>query len=201
MGTMMLGACAGVDSTAKHTPESFLALKNRTPLTAKSYRLTCEMLTYDGERSRPASVVVKLGEEALIGNTVDWVVPTSYRLAELSSRGAGRYTVNHPTRPFHFDKVQVGRVLKLKLRHQGPFVEAHGVLLTRRGTNDGRSYGDATLPIHDQRGQLLTENSLTLPEFRTMESYVHFIGSPSKVHRIELPQQRVQLFLTVEPVK
>lgn len=174
-------------------------LQKAPPLTAREFKISWKIVDDKGAKAfSPA--VVKLGEKHDWEVVRELVYPTQFDLPNKGNNATPSAPIV-PTTPTNFSLRQVGDVLHLTVRTEGPFVIISGTLNRSSWKMGSRSFGEAHLPIKSDKGQLLTENKVMQPEVTTVESLIHIAGLPNKEHVVELGSSGTKLVIRCDVVR
>jgi hypothetical protein len=199
-----LTSCTSVPKNAI-TLDRYSELDRSPKLVARQFRISCSIVDAKGAVTQFPILIVEPSEQISVETTKELIYPTKFDLPRTTSRGSegsGRAFPITPTTPTAFESRELGDRLSLTARSRGPFVEISGALITETFTLSSRGAGEALSPITDSKRRFLfTENKVTLPQIKRIETLIHVVGLPATAHTIHLEAQNSNLIITCEVIK
>lgn len=204
----VLSSCDSLPKNAI-TLDRYNELERSPNLVARQFRISCSLVNAKGEPTAFPVLIAKPGQEVSFQSKKELIYPTQFDLPVSSKRDALKsaepvtrgFPVT-PTTPTVFEQREIGDHLSLTARARGPFVEISGFWVSESFDLSSRGAGEALSPIADSEGRyLLTENKVTLPQIKRIESLLHVVGLPGKPHKIHLEEQNADLIITCEAIR
>lgn len=186
-----------------------MELERSPKLVARQFRISCSLVNAKGETTAFPVLIAKPSQEVSFQSKKELIYPTQFDLPVSSKRDALKSAESvtrgfpvTPTTPTVFEQSEIGDHLSLTARARGPFVEISGIFVSESYALSSRGAGEALSPIADSEGRyLLTENKVTLPQIKRIESFLHVVGLPGKPHKIHLEEQNADLIITCEVIR
>ncbi|QJE98635.1 hypothetical protein [Luteolibacter luteus] len=204
--TVLLANCSQQTASNPSISIDHLAdLSGGKPVVAKEYRLRV-VIEEKGKIVNESTLAARPGKEAKFSMTREFVYPSAYQLAAVStlkvpaSTSPRPYPVT-PSTPKEFVTRDLGYTGSLTVKPEGGFLVIKGMLANESFIGFSRAPGEAISPIKDAKTRVtLTENRVDLPNFVRSETPVFIAGLPGVPHKIELPGVKGSVTITAEPV-
>ena len=223
---VLTSSCSVVPENAI-TLERYTELTNAPKLAAHRLRVSAVLIDSKGQMTPLPAFTVRPGQQATVGNSRSVVYPTRFHLPHLVPNQEGNFPVT-PSNAIASTHRNTGEHLTLAARTRGAFVELSGSLVIETLSAGGkqgpeaealicarqkecpsclsdlfgsRAAGEAVSPICDSKRRLLyTNNKVTLPQFKTVESLIYVCGLPGIEHKVHLKEGNYDLVVRCEPV-